>query len=256
MTRYEAGVYLELLRLGQSGAGPIIRRTGFHRQFVYTALSALSERGLVTESMQKRVKVFHIPDPRELARRETERFRAVQTILPELISLQPMGTKQLNVEILTGSDEYFPALLSSIDSAERTDGIVRIIGGGRASDFYAMVGARYDEYLRYTQRKKIYKHLIASETSFKEYATRFANEKRATLKLMPIGLSAPSYTRMTKELVDIIVFGEDALIVRIWNKTIAKTYLEHFELLWKIAKPVLPTTPRSVPKKKKTRKVV
>lgn len=74
-------------------------------------------------------------------------------------------------------------------------------------------------------------------------------------------MTAPSYTRMTKEMVDIMVFGEEPLVIRIWNKTVAKAYIEHFELIWKVAEKLPLETGKttqekrrgSVPKAKKRR---
>lgn len=168
LTRYESAVYLELLKLGQSGAGAVIRRVGVHRQFVYSALARLVERGLVVEQLHNRQKLFHVIDPREIGRRETERFRLVQSIMPELLALQPKGAKAFTIEVFSGASEFFAALLSSTDSAARTDSIVRIMGGGAGSEFYTLLGPRYEEYVRYAKKKKVSKRLIASISSYKE----------------------------------------------------------------------------------------
>lgn len=238
MTRYEAAVYMELLRLGQTGAGAIIRRTGIHRQFVYSALATLVERGLVGEQVSNRQKLFHVSDPREIVRRERERFRSVQSILPELLALQPKGAKSLSLETFTGNEEFYSSLLSSVDSAARSDSLIRIMGGGSGSEFYTILGERYEDYVRYVKKLKVSKRLIASVSSSEEYERRYAKEKKAELRIVRFGLTAPSYTRMTKELVDIMVFGDEPLVIRIWNKTIARSYIEHFELLWRAAETV------------------
>lgn len=235
LTRYESASYLALLQLGQTGAGQVIRKTGLHRQFVYSALKNLVERGLVAEQLHNRQKLFHIPDPREIGRRESERYRAVRSILPELLALQPKGTKDASIETYSGGDEFFIALLSSIDSAARTDSVVRIMGGGSGTEFYSILQGRYADYVRYTKKAKVAKRLIASAASYSEYKTKFSREQRSELRLVPFGMNAPSYTRMTKECVDIMVFGEEPLVIRIWNRTVAKAHIEHFELLWKTA---------------------
>ena len=41
LNRNEAEVYVDLLKLGQTSAGELIRRTGFHRNIVYDNLEKL-----------------------------------------------------------------------------------------------------------------------------------------------------------------------------------------------------------------------
>lgn len=232
LTRSESEVYIALLRIGRTTAGPIIRNTGLHRQIVYTALERLEDRGLVSHVLQNNRKRFSAIPPDDLLRKEMERFRSFTAVIPELRSIQRKASDQLHVETFVGPNELFQALLSAVDSAGRTDGYLRIMGGERATQLYSFMGSRYADYVRYTADKKVTKRLITSPANLAQYQERFLTEPRAQLRVHEAGFSMPSASLVTQELLDLYVIGDDVVVLRIWNRTIAKSYVEHFQLLW------------------------
>ena len=240
LNNYEAEVYLALLRLGRTTAGPILRTTQFHRQVVYTALDRLAERGFVSFVIHNNRKQFSAANPDDLLRREMERYREFTAVIPQLKTLQKKANSQLHVETFVGSNELVQSLLSAVDSAARTDGTIRIIGGDRGSELYGFMGSRYAEYVQYAYTKGVRKHLIATPASVEQYRDRFLQEKRAKLRLHEMGFSTPTYSLITQELMDLCIISDEVLILRVWNKTIAKTYIDQFELLWKVGTPFPP----------------
>ncbi len=235
---YESEVYLALLRIGRTTAGPVIRQTGFHRQIVYTALERLKERGMVSFVIQNNRRQFSPIPPEDLLRKETERFRNFSSIVPELKALQKKVSNQLHVETFVGANELLQSLLSAVDSAARTDGVIRIMAGNQGSEFYRVIGSRYSEYVEYTRKKKVAKRLIVSPLTVQQYHDRFLKEPRAQMRVHDTGFSLQTYTLITAEMMDLAVMGDDIVTTRIWNKTIAKSYVEHFEGLWKSGKPL------------------
>lgn len=248
LQRSEAEVYLALLRLGRSNAGPIIRATGLHRQVVYTALERLGERGVVSYILQNNRKQFSAIPPDELLRKEMERFRLFTAVVPDLKALQKKANDRLHVETFIGASELVQALLSAVDSAARTDGILRITGGERASELYRFMGSRYADYVRHTSKKKVIKRLITSPANIEQYRERFLTEPRAQLRVHDMGFSMPTYSLLTQELMDLCIIGDEIIILRVWNRTIAKTYIEQFNLLWALGKE-LPRGSAKKPKK-------
>lgn len=237
LSSYETKVYLSLLSLGQTTAGPLVRRCGFHRQYVYAALTSLEERGLVSYVVQNNRRNFFTNQPELLLQQETTRFRQIQSIVPQLKALGKKGDQQVNVQVFHGLEGFYDNLFTVIDSAARFDNVIRVIGGGGDSDPYSSIGAKYQEYIAYQTKKKVCKYLIASAPPGPEHIRRFMKEPGNRYRYLPQGLSAPSYTRITPEVVTVEIFGEDTVTLQIWNKTIARSYLENFEALWKVAVP-------------------
>ncbi len=66
LTRNQATVYLALFRHGEARAGELIKKTGFHRNLVYTALSELSEKKLVSISRVRGIAHYKTLAPNHL----------------------------------------------------------------------------------------------------------------------------------------------------------------------------------------------
>jgi sugar-specific transcriptional regulator TrmB len=63
----EAKVYLVLLQSGDLAAGKLAKSSGFPRSSLYGFLSSLSDKGLVSQSEENGVKLWHAAAPEQLA---------------------------------------------------------------------------------------------------------------------------------------------------------------------------------------------
>ncbi len=237
-SRHQARVYRELVALGPSTAGPIVRRTRLHRQFIYSALDDLETQGFVSHVIRNGRKVFSAARPETLLRRETERLRDLERIVPVLKNLANSSHEALHVDVIRGRDQFIRRLMQVVDSAVRGDGIIRAIADVRDTDIYEVVGDRYKEYSRYCRAQKIRKRFIVPKTSASsEYQERLMRERGATVRVLDSGMSIPTATVITSELVVMDLFGSEVVSIMIWNRTIAKSFLEHFAVMWKSAQP-------------------
>lgn len=237
-TAHESRVYVELLALGPTSAGPLVRRTGLHRQFVYSALEALEEQLFVSHVQRNNRKIFSATRPETLVTRELERLREIQLVVPKLQQLTKTGEDRLHVEVLTGKEEFLRRLFIMVDSAARCDRMMSIIGDVRDEDVYAVMGSTYHEYASYVKKHKVRKRLIAPLSSASRmYRERFVKEPRTELRVVDKSISTPTATIITKELVAIDIFnGGNVVSLLIWSKSVARGFLEHFGVLWEVAK--------------------
>lgn len=228
----ESTVYLELLPLGMVTAGPLVRRTKLHRQIVYQSLERLKEIGLVTVMLKQRRQHFQACSPRNLTAFVERKREVADKLLPILLALQAKANDRLEVRVLNGQKGFFDNLQDIITSAARTDKIIRIIGGAKDTDFYQALGDLYNDYLQLLKKHNVKKQLIAPEHFSREFKEKFAHEKGSALRTLASGLSAPTYTRITAEMLSIEIYGEEPTVIQIYNKATARGYLEHFNLLW------------------------
>lgn len=231
-TQYEASVYLELLKKGPSNAGPIVSATGLHRQFVYTALDSLAERGLVSTVVQRNRKLFQAVRPSAILREQEEREARARMLVPQLEALHVSASAQTEVNTFYGREEYWRNLQTIVASAGKSDRVVRIIGGASDMLAYTAIGDNYDEYVRLCAKRKIQKRLIAAESTAADFKMKFATEGTNELRTLRFGLSSPTMTRMTQEMVSIEIYSEPLVVIQIMNPTLAQSYIEHFQLLW------------------------
>lgn len=237
-SKNEATVYLALLELGLTNVGPIVQKTGMHRQLIYQALGNLENKGYVTSVTRNQRKNFQAIAPDVLLQHIEEQADRARLLIPELEKLQSHAEDSVEVRTMFGLKGYISNLKDIVNSAIRTDKCMRIIGGAPDEYFYSLIGDWYKDYIALLQKNNVTKKLIAPEIYSDLFKKKFAREKGNELRTMEVGLSSPTYTRMTPEMVSIEIHtqGRDVTVIQIRNRTIAKHYIEHFNLIWEHAK--------------------
>lgn len=232
LSKNEAAVYVELLGLGRTNVGPIVTKTKLHRQLVYSALESLVERKMATVVTKNGRKYFQASSPRNIVTELKEKQVKATELLPDLLKLQEKSKDKLEIHILHGSQQYFENLKQLVASAKRTDKVYRTIGGGTYEDAYKYMGNNYRQYVDIVHKAKLKKLVIGPNPSVGMARSRLWREKDATVRVLQEGLIAPAYTRITKEMVSIEIYGSDVTIIQILNKAVAAIYVQHFDILW------------------------
>ena len=226
-------VYIALLEMGQSQAGPVVKKTGLHRMSVYNALTDLEERGFITNVSRKNIQLFKAKDPVVLLEYAEKLASVTKEILPELTSLQCKSGPDVEVRTLIGSEGFQTNLRDLIEAAKKAENkTLSIIGGGKDSDFYNAVGGWYNTYTSLLNESQIKKRLLAPANFSEDFKKNFVNEPNSELKTLTKGLAAPSYTRIAGDLVSIELYEPQLVVIQIQNKAISQSYLESFDLLW------------------------
>ncbi len=232
LDKNEAKVYMALLELGLTKAGPIIQTTKLHRMLVYNALDSLITQGLVTELHKNNIKLFQASDPEALTDRTKKLDDLAHSLLPDLRKLQQDKGDVINVRTLIGKEGFQTNLENLIEStAKQTPREICIIGGAKDTDFYDVAGDWYKTYVDLLEKHNVSKRLLAPESYSSEFKKKFTAEKNTELKTSK-GLSSPTYTRIAKEMVCIEMYRPQVVIIQIRNPIIAQGYLDSFELLW------------------------
>lgn len=233
LSKNAAAVYPALLEAGSAQSGVLVRATKFHRMLVYNALDELIDEGLVTVTKKKNIKIFQAADPAVLESRIERLSDVVADVLPRLHELQQRTKTAIDVRTLVGKEGFASNLHDIVlSSSKQKDKTMRIIGGAKDTDFYRAIGDGYSDYVDMLDRGKVKKLLLAPESYSKIFQKKFAEEARTKLRVLPKGLTSPTYTRITDELVAIEIYEPEIIVIQIRNAAIAKAYKESFELLW------------------------
>ena len=234
LTKNEATVYLALLHTGLTQTGPLIKNTKLHRMLVYNALEVLQDKGLVELVHKKNIKLFKASDPSVLIDQVEKLHKLAKELIPELQKIRTGGSDAVSVRTLVGQEGFLTNLQEMIESSARAkDKTMYIIGGAKDTDFYDAVGPWYDSYVNMLQKKKVHKLLLAPDHYSSNFKKKFSAEFGNTLKTLPKGLSSPTYTRITEEMVSFELYHPELLIIQIKNPAIALGYRDSFKLLWK-----------------------
>ncbi len=236
LSENEAKVYLAVLKLGSSNAGPIVRETRLHRMFVYAALKHLEELRLVSVIIRNNRQYFQATNPENILTPLQDKERLAEKLIPELKALQSEKDHEMGVRMFYGKEGFWDNLQDVIRSAAKFDRIMYIIGGAPDTAFYEAIGKHYQAYKQLLKSQKVAKWLLAPEAMSSEFRMKFAKETpKNQLRTLPRGLSSPTYTRITPEMVSIEIYTSPLFIIQIKNKSIAESYKEHFNLLWQAA---------------------
>lgn len=98
----ECDIYLALLGRGVSGISKISRETGVNRPAIYKTLPLLIRRGLVSEVVKKKQKLYVAEHPERLRRAVEEIHRQFGQALPEFIADYERVDRRPIVRFLTG----------------------------------------------------------------------------------------------------------------------------------------------------------
>ncbi len=88
LNEHEAGVYLELLKIGGSIASVVAKNIGLKRTTVYAILKSLAEKGFVTTYYRKSKQFFYAEKPQRVADYFEKKLDAFNNLVPMLESVE------------------------------------------------------------------------------------------------------------------------------------------------------------------------
>jgi len=88
LNEHEAGVYLELLKIGGSIASVVAKNIGLKRTTVYAILKSLAEKGFVTTYYRKSKQFFYAEKPQKVANYFEKKLDAFNSLVPMLESMK------------------------------------------------------------------------------------------------------------------------------------------------------------------------
>ena len=128
LTNAEIKVYLTLLELGSSTAGPIIEKSGLQSSVVHMTVNKLVEKGFVSFVKEGKRNHYQATNPKHIIEFINEKKQRFEQILPELLLKQQ--TAKIKPEIITfrgvkGIKELLLELLDAEGKEHHTFGSIR-----------------------------------------------------------------------------------------------------------------------------------
>src|SRR3989344_4562847 len=93
LSNAEIKVYLTLLELGTSTAGPILEKSGLQNSVVHMALNKLIERGFVTFVKEGKRNHYQATNPKHIIDFINEKKERFEELLPTLLLKQQQAKK-------------------------------------------------------------------------------------------------------------------------------------------------------------------
>lgn len=232
-SEHEAKIYLVLLELGLSSTGPIIKKTGLHRNIVYETLNKLVSKKLAGESNQRGVKHFKVLNPERILSDTENKFNIAKGLLPQLLNLKQK--EKVEVVVYEGLSGFQTALKNAVDYIK--PGHPNLVMGAGGKRFYQAMGDDIKYYDNTRVKKRIVSKMIAVESQRKEFAgPKTSRRLLMEFRYLPDDLLNPSGTVIFDNRVLLQIYSDTPMVIEINSKEVAKSYRNYFNLLWKIAK--------------------
>lgn len=231
LTNAEIKVYIALLELGSSTAGPIREKSKLQNSVVHRALNSLIEKGLVNFILKAKNRIYQATDPENFFNFIEDKKRRFKEILPELKEKQEFSRETENATIykgVRGIKEIYNIMVNSGAKEYLT------FGGGHMCE--ERMGT---EWWASMHTKRI-ANKLPSRQVFDETVRIFGTDltKRPISKVRYVSKEFAQFqeTVIVGDYVAINVFTENAYGFLIKDPLVAEGYRKHFELLWEKAK--------------------
>lgn len=231
LTENESKVYLALLELGSTNAGVIIKKTKLHRNIVYDNLDRLTEKGLVSFVVIKKIKHFETTNPSELKeyiekqkQDILDKERLVNQILPDITKKREEISRKQEATIFKGKK----GLRTILEEITQIKDELLVFGTGWG--FKETMGVYNEQWYLKLNENKVKARILLPITKKGGFSKPFI------AKYLPENNIMPSTIAVYEDKVLNIIWEEEPIAILIISQKVTDSYRTYFNLLWKLAK--------------------
>lgn len=232
LTNGEIKVYLALLGLGETSAGPIKKKAKLQNSVVHLCLGNLIEKGLVSYVEKGKRRHYTATDPEKLLGFLDEKRRRLQEIIPELMRKQKEHAKyRVNIyEGKKGLKAIHEDILKDLKKGEE----FLVFGAPKEAN------EEFEPYFLDFHKRRV-QHKIKLRIIYKKEVRKYAKlrEKMKFIdaRYLPDKLTSPMWITVYDGKTILFVIGDIMLGIVIENEIISHNFKEYFELIWRLSKP-------------------
>ena len=223
LTGNESKVYLELLKHLELSANELSKKISMDRTLTYTILNHLIEKGLVSYIIKQNKKFFKAEKPENLLNSIKVKEFFVKDLILDLNKIQKEIIIPYEIKVFEGKQ----GLRTLFNLIFKNKSFFSFGGTGRAyEELYEMQAL-----VKILNKKEFSGKMILQEKYRGHEVTKqkIIETKYSTVK-------SEATTTIFGDYISIHLLTQKPLAILIKNKEIAKSYKNHFESLWKIAK--------------------
>lgn len=228
LTGAEVKVYLALLKLGNSTAGPIVEKSKLQNAVVHRALHSLGEKGIITYVLEGKIKSYQPVKPRQLLHIIDDKRKKYENILSKLESLQNSAKKKPEATIyrgIRGIKEMRHYLIEEKNS--------EYFAYGGTKEQQEMFKDYFWEQLHKKRIQNKIKAKIIFQPSLKYWGERLNKKKLTKVKYTKKEFEPLQETVICGSKVAITIYSENPYGFLIEDNIAANSYKEFFNILWK-----------------------
>lgn len=231
LTRNEVKVYLALLELGSTSAGPLIKKLSMHRAAVYDLIDLLTNKGLVSYVIKANRKYFEAQDPNRLleyldSKKQylNQKEEELKKILPELQLKRKLSKEEQEGTIYKGK-KGLKSIFEDIIK-QRKEWLVF----GATGKFKELFPAYFIHFHNRRTELNIPLKIIFNEKI--KGKQREQELKKCKIRYLPESYITPSTTYVYGDKVAIILWSVEPMGFLMRSKQVAESYRSFFKVLW------------------------
>ncbi len=232
LTQGEIKVYIALLELGSTTAGPLLEKSGLQNSVVHRALNSLIEKGLISFIKEGKRNIYQATDPENFFSFIEDKKKRFEQILPELKLAQQKQQKKEQALVFKGKrgiNELYQTLLNSGGKDYNT------FGGGTRVTHTIMGETWWNNFHAKRIAKKIKSRQVFDE-SIRTFGQELNRKPLTHIRFLSRTFEQLQETVIVGSYVGIAIFTENPYGILIKDSIVAEGYRKQFEVLWKIAK--------------------
>ncbi len=244
LTERESKVYIALLEIGLTTAGPIIKKSGVPNSKIYEILESLHNKGLISWIVKGKIKYFQASEPKKLLSIFEEKKKEIEQLIPNL-ELKMLKSKYKNsVELFEDIKAIRSASMELLSNSKQNSIQYSFTQGYTSTN--EEIRILYEWMGRLRREYKIQHLLLVSEknknefiTSHKDILKEYKNKRDQQWKLRFSKIPFPGDIGILNDKILIMSWEEPITLVVITNKSLAEQYREFFLEIWSKAEKYL-----------------
>lgn len=236
-TDKEITVYLVIIELGSAKVNTISRKTDINRTTVYDVLETLVSKGLVSKIKKGKIMSFTAMDPKQLIaysereKQETikefdDNEKSIESIIPELISLQNIYTDKPKVQMFEGEKGMREAYEDTLNSKEI------ILAYANVNTMHKALPNFFPEYYKRRAAKKIFIKAIMPKNVESEERSKLDQEEMRESRFLndENQVFSPEINLYNNKML--IVSWKEKIAVIIESKELVDLQKMTFNIVW------------------------
>lgn len=225
LTHAEIKVYLALLELGTSTAGPVLEKSGLQNSVVHMTLNKLIEKGLVSFIKEGQKKRYQAANPQHITAFINEKKERFEQILPELLLKQKMAPEKPEVTVFRGVKGIRELLYELLEAGGNDHHTF-----GSAKESLMLGDAWWVEYHKKRAAKGIIAKLLFNE-SLQSWSAETKYPK-SEIRYTKAGFEPLTETIIRNDRIGLVIWTPKPIGILIHNAAAAKSYDAFFNVLW------------------------
>jgi HTH-type transcriptional regulator, sugar sensing transcriptional regulator len=225
LTNAEIKVYIALLELGTTTAGPILDKTGLQNSVVHMTLHKLLEKGFATYILKGKTRHYQASDPKNILNFIEQKKKKFETLLPELLIRQKTQEKQ-EAEIYEGIKGFKNAHYEMIEEAKKGDEYLFFSFSQMESEYTEQALAFFKDF----ERERKLRGIAIKGICPRELRNKLLDRDMSTMLFVDFPI--PTNISICNDKVIFMPWEDKPITILVHSRQLAESFKNFFYSIW------------------------